>query len=197
MFLLCDAENLSQTSRVKVVYILYMQLISCLGFTTMKKGGKNNSSAYLDFDWLWVVSPIPHIPESAKGCIQFFEYVVHLVIHGDILREGAAEVGELVNHLQSLLLDGDVGPDVWFSRRCLVHHFCLFVLKVRRKLSKAIENLSTLFCMLGFIEAFISQSSANKNSLTISSSSSLLETFWNWMLSCQCGIESRFHFPCH
>ena len=37
-----------------------------------------------------------------------------------------------------------------------------FVLMVRSKLSQAIENLSTLFCMLALVVAFSAQLSANK-----------------------------------
>ena len=43
-----------------------------------------------------------------------------------------------------------------------------FVLMVRPKLSLTTENLSTLFCMLAFVVAFSSQSSSNRNLLTIS-----------------------------
>ena len=58
--------------------------------------------------------------------------------------------------------------DVWFSVHWLVHHFCLFVLKRRPKLSQAIENLLTLFCMLALVVVFIVQLLTNRNSLTIS-----------------------------
>ena len=72
-----------------------------------------------------MMSPIPHIPvESFKGYTHFYESGVHLVIHDST--EGAAEVGEPFCYLQSLSLNGDVGLDGWFSRRWLVHHFCLF-----------------------------------------------------------------------
>ena len=73
-----------------------MPLISCLRFTTIKEGGKNDSTVYLDFGCLRGVSPIPHISvESAKGCSRFCKSGVHLVIHDDRLREGAVEIGEL------------------------------------------------------------------------------------------------------
>ena len=51
---------------------------------------------------------------------------VNLVFTSLPMREGAAKVGELLNHLQSLYLDGDVGLNIWFSRCWLVHHFYLF-----------------------------------------------------------------------
>ena len=92
----------------------FLILISCPCFAAIKEGGKNNSSVYLDFGCLWDVSLIPHIlVELAKGCTCFCESGVHLVIHDN--REGAAEVGELFYHLQSLSLDSDVGLDIWFS----------------------------------------------------------------------------------
>ena len=43
-----------------------------------------------------------------------------------------------------------------------------FMLMIWPKLSQAIENLPTLFCMLALVVAFSAQSSANRNSLTIS-----------------------------
>ena len=80
-----------------------MPLISYLRFTTIKEGGKNDNSVYLNFGCLQDASPIPHISvESAKGCTHFCKSGVHLVIHDD--REGAAEVGELFYHLQSFPL---------------------------------------------------------------------------------------------
>ena len=91
------------------------------------KGGKNDSSVYLDFDRLRDASPISYIPvESAKNWTCFCKSGVHFIIDDDRLREGAAEVGEVFYHLQSLSPDGDVGLDVWFFRRWLVDHFCLF-----------------------------------------------------------------------
>ena len=138
-----------------------MLLISCPCFTVIKEGGKNDSSVYLDFGCLRDASLIPYIPvELAKGWTRFCESGVHLVLHDDRLRAGAAEVGELFRHFLSLSLDGDVGLDVWFS--------IFFVLMVWPKLSQAIENLSTLFWMLALVVAFSAQSSANRNSLTIS-----------------------------
>ena len=96
MFLSCDAEDLPQTGRVKLFYLLYMLLISCPRFTAIKEGGKNDSSVYLYFGGLRDASPIPHIPvESPKGCTCFCESGVLLVIYDDRLREVAAEVGEL------------------------------------------------------------------------------------------------------
>ena len=87
----------------------------------------NDSSVYPDFGCLRDAFPIPQIPiESAKHWTRFCESDVHFVIHDDRFTEGAAELGELVYHLQSLSLDGDVGLDLWFSRRWLVHLFCLF-----------------------------------------------------------------------
>ena len=91
------------------------------------------------------------------------------------LREGAAEVCEFFYHLQSLSLDGDVGLDVWFSWRWLVHHFSLFfVLMGRQKLSQASDNLSTLFWILALVVAFSVQPSANRSSLTLVFAWSLL-----------------------
>ena len=73
-----------------------MPLINCPRFTSIKVGGKNDTSVYLDYGCLRDASPIPHIPvESAKGGTNFCESGVHLVIHDDRLRKGAAEVGEL------------------------------------------------------------------------------------------------------
>ena len=116
--------------------------MSRLRFTATKEGGKNDYSVYLDFGCFRNAFPIPHVPvETAKGCTRFCESGVHFVIHDDRLREGA--MSELFYLLLSLSLDGDVGLDVWFSRRWLVHHFC-FVLMVRPKLSQATENLSTV-----------------------------------------------------
>ena len=90
-----------------------MPLISCPRFTVIKEGGKNDSLVYRGFGCLRDASPIPHIPvKSAKSCTRFCESRVHLFIHDDRLREGAAEVGELFYHLQSLSFDGDVGLDV-------------------------------------------------------------------------------------
>ena len=43
-----------------------------------------------------------------------------------------------------------------------------FVLMVRLRLSQAIENLSTLFCMLALVVVFSAQSLVNRNLLTIS-----------------------------
>ena len=43
-----------------------------------------------------------------------------------------------------------------------------FVLMVWLKLSQAIENLSTLFCMLALVVAFSAQLLANRNLLMIS-----------------------------
>ena len=60
-----------------------------------------------------------------KGGTRFCESGVHIDIHDNRLKEGVAEV-ELFYHLQSVSLDDDVGLNVWFSRRWLVHHFCLF-----------------------------------------------------------------------
>ena len=85
----------------------------------------------------------------------------------DRLREGAAEVGEIFYYLQSLFLDGDVGLDIWFSRRWLVHHLSLLYWWFDQNCQRHWE-LSTLFCMLAFVVAFSAQSSANRNSLTIS-----------------------------
>ena len=104
----------------------------------------------------------------AKGCTCFCKSGVYFIIHDDRLRVGAAEVGELFYHLQSLSFDGDIRFDIWFSRRRLVHHFCLFCAMVKPKLSQAIENLSTQFCMLVLVVVFSAQSSVNRNSLTIS-----------------------------
>ena len=62
-----------------------------------------------------------------KAALAFENLVFTMMfICDDRLREGAAKVGELFYHSQSLSFDGDVGLDVWFSRRSLVHHFCLF-----------------------------------------------------------------------
>ena len=73
-----------------------MPLISCPHLTAIKEGGKNNSSLYLDFGCLQDASLIPHIlVELAKGCTCFCESGVHLIIHDNRLKEGAAEVGEL------------------------------------------------------------------------------------------------------
>ena len=81
--------------------------------TALKEGGKNDSSVYVDFGCLRDASPIPYIPiGSVKSSARFCEFGVHLAIHGDRLREGAAEVGELLYHFQSLSLDGDVGLGV-------------------------------------------------------------------------------------
>ena len=100
MVLLCDAENLPQTGRVEVVWRLYVPLISSLRFTAIKEGGKNDSSVYLDFGCLRDAFTIPHVPaESVKGCTRFSDSDVHLVIHDDGLREGAAGIGELFYHL--------------------------------------------------------------------------------------------------
>ena len=95
---------------------------------------RNLDNWQLGIPWFWL-PPIPHIPvESAKGCTCFCVSGVDLVIHEDRLGEGAAEVGKLFYHLQSLSLDGDVELGVRFSRRWLV-------LMVRLKLSQATENL--------------------------------------------------------
>ena len=118
----CDAENLPQTGRVKVILLLYMPLRSSPHFTAIKESGKNDSSVYLDLGGLQDASLIPHIPvESVKGCTCFCESGIHLVIHDNRLREGAAKVSEFFYHLWSLSLNGDVGLDIW-----LVHHLCLF-----------------------------------------------------------------------
>ena len=101
-----------------------MLLISSQCFTAIKESGKNDSSVYLDFGCLRDASPIPRIPVVlAKGCTRFCESGIHFVIHDNRFGEGAAEVGEL---FYLLSLDSDVGLDEWFSRRWLVHHFCLF-----------------------------------------------------------------------
>ena len=77
-----------------------LALISRPCFTAIKEGGRNNSSVYLDFGCLQDATLIPHIlVELAKGCTCFCESGAHLVIHDDILREGATEVGELFYHL--------------------------------------------------------------------------------------------------
>ena len=87
-----------------------MLLISSPYFTAIKEGGKNDNSVYLDFGCLRDASLIPLIPvESAKGCTHLCESGVHLIIHDDRLREGAAKVAELFYNLQSLSFNGDVG----------------------------------------------------------------------------------------
>ena len=142
-----------------------MLLVSCPCFTAIKKGGKNDSSVYLNFGCLRDASPITHIPvESAKACIHFCESGVHLIIYDDRFREGAAEVGELFYYLQLLSLDGDI--DGFPGAGWCISVF--FMLMVWPKLSQAIENSSTLFCMLALVVAFSIQSSANRNLLTIS-----------------------------
>ena len=145
-----------------------MPLISCSRSTAIKEGGNNDSSVYLDFGHFRDASPTLHFPvESTNGCTQFCEFGAHLFIHDDTLRKDAVQLGELFYHLQSLSLDDDVGFDVWFSRGWLVHHFCLFVLMVWPKLSRASESFSTLFCMLALVVVFSAQSSVNRNSLKI------------------------------
>ena len=93
--------------------------------------------------------------------LAFCKSVVHLVIHDDRLREGAAKEGELVCYLQSLFLDGNVELYVGVTMCWLLLHFCLFMLVVRPNLPQAIENLSTVFCMLALIVASSAQSSGN------------------------------------
>ena len=145
-----------------------MPLRSCPRFKAIKERGKSDSTIYIDFGYLRDTSPIPHIPvESAKGYIHFCESGVHLVIHDDRLRKGAVEVSELFYHFQALFLDGDVGLDVWFSRRWWFITSVFFALIVWPKLSQAIENLSTLLCMLVLVVAFSAQSSVNRTSLAI------------------------------
>ena len=101
-----------------------MPLICCPCFTVIKKGGKNDSSVYLDLGRLQDASLIPHISvESAKGCTRFCESGVNFVIHDNRHRDGATELGELFYHLLSSSIDGDVWLDVWFSKSWLLHHF--------------------------------------------------------------------------
>ena len=107
MFWLCDAETLPQTGQVKLVWLLYMPLIRSPRFTAIKEGGRNDSSVYLDFGCHRDAFPIPHIPvDSTKGCTRFCESSIHLVIHDNRLREGAARVYELFYHRQ--LLSDDI-----------------------------------------------------------------------------------------
>ena len=44
----------------------------------------------------------------AKGTTRFGKSDIHLIIHDDISREGAAKVGEPVYHNQSLPVDSDI-----------------------------------------------------------------------------------------
>ena len=113
---------------------------------------------------------IPYIPaQVAQGCTHFCESDVHLIIHDHSFREFAAMVGELLYHLQSLSLDGDVGFVTWFSRCWLVHYFYLFLcLWLGQNCHRLLRTCQQLFCMLALVVAFSAQSLANRNLLTIS-----------------------------
>ena len=126
LFLPLDAENPPEAGGVEVVQLPCMPLVDCPCFAALEKGGEDCISVYLGLDFGCDASPISDLfVESAKSSTCFSKSGVELIVHDDGSRDGTAEVGELVHHIQCLSIDGDGGLYVWVCQCWLVHDFSL------------------------------------------------------------------------
>ena len=103
-----------------------MALLDSPRLRCIEKGGEYDSFVDLDLCHGGDASSVPYIlVGSAEGSTCFGESGVDLIVNDYIAGKRAAKVGELVNRIESLPVDGNVGFYIRFSWSGLVHPLCL------------------------------------------------------------------------